>query len=151
MTILAYDLFQDEAFAAEYGVTYLPLDELLARADFVSIHSPLSPETSGLIGEPQLKLMKPTAYLINTARGPIVHEASLVKALQAGWIAGAGLDVFSQEPPTNNPLLSIENVVLGPHAASSTEEAWYRMARGAAENVVKVFDGKQPLGVVNPS
>ena len=151
MTILAYDLYQDEAFAAEYGVSYLPLNGLLARADFVSIHSPLSPETSGLIGEPQLKLMKPTAYLINTARGPIVHEASLVKALQAGWIAGAGLDVFSQEPPTNNPLLSIENVVLGPHAASSTEEAWYRMARGAAENVVKVFEGKQPLGVVKPS
>ena len=151
MTILAYDLYQDEAFAAEYGVTYLPLDELLARADFVSIHSPLSPETSGLIGEPELKLMKPTAYLVNTARGPIVDEAGLIKALGAGWIAGAGLDVFSQEPPTNNPLLSIENVVLGPHVAASTEEALYRMGRGAAENVVNVFEGKQPLGVVNPS
>lgn len=151
MTILAYDLYQDEAFAAEYGVTYLPLDELLSRADFVSIHSPLTPETSGLIGEPELKLMKPTAYLVNTARGPIVHELSLIKALGAGWIAGAGLDVFSQEPPTNNPLLSIENVVLGPHVAASTEEALYRMGRGAAENVVNVFEGKQPLGVVNPS
>ena len=151
MTILAYDLYQDEAFAAEYGVTYLPLDELLARADFVSIHSPLTPETSGLIGEPELKLMKPTAYLVNTARGPIVDEAGLIKALGAGWIAGAGLDVFSQEPPTNNPLLSIENVVLGPHVAASTEEALYRMGRGAAENVVNVFEGKQPLGVVNPS
>ena len=149
MTILAYDLYQDEAFAAEYGVTYLSLDELLTRADFVSIHSPLSPATSGLIGEPELKLMKPTAYLINTARGPIVHEPSLIEALSAGWIAGAGLDVFSQEPPTNSPLLSIENVVLGPHVAASTEEAMYRMARGAAENVVKVFEGKQPLGVVN--
>ena len=149
MTILAHDLYQDEAFAAEYGVSYVSLDELLARADFVSIHSPLSPETTGLIGEPELKLMKPTAYLINTARGPIVHEPSLVKALKAGWIAGAGLDVFSEEPPTNNPFLSIENVALSPHAASSTEEAWYRMARGAAENVVKVFEGKQPLGVVN--
>ena len=80
---------------------------------------------------------------------PIVHESSLIKALDAGWIAGAGLDVFSQEPPTNSPLLSIENVVLGPHVAASTEEAMYRMARGAAENVVKVFEGKQPLGVVN--
>ncbi len=149
MTILAHDLYQDEAFAAQYGVTYLPLEELLARADFVSIHSPLSPETSGLIGERVLKLMKPTAYLINTARGSIVHEASLIKALNSGWIAGAGLDVFSQEPPTNSPLLSIENVVLGPHVAASTEEAMYRMARGAAENVVKVFEGKQPLGIVN--
>ena len=149
MTILAHDLYQDEAFAAEYGVTYLPLAELLTRADFVSVHSPLSPETIGLISEPELKLMKPTAFLINTARGPIVDEDSLVKALRRGWIAGAGLDVYSQEPPTNSPLLSIDNVALGPHAASSTEEAWYRMARGAAENVVKVFEGEQPLGAVN--
>jgi len=151
MSILAYDLYQDADFAAQYGVTYLPLDQLLARADFVSIHSPLSPETTGLIGERELKLMKSTAYLVNTARGPIVNEGSLIRALQSGWIAGAGLDVFSKEPPTNSPLLSFDNVVLGPHAASSTEEAWYRMALGAAENVVKVFEGKQPLGVVNPS
>ena len=151
MTIVAYDLYQDEAFAAEYGVTYLPLDQLLSRADFVSIHSPLSPETTGLIGERELKLMKPTAYLVNTARGPLVDEARLIKALQGGWIAGAGLDVFAEEPPANSPLLSLDNVVLGPHSASSTEEAWYRMAREAAENVVKVFEGKQPLGVVNPS
>ena len=151
MKILAYDLHPDETFATEHGVDFLSLDRLLSRADFISIHSPLSPETTGLIGEQELKLMKPTSYLINTARGPIVDESSLIKALQSGWIAGAGLDVFTEEPPMNSPLLSIDNVVLGPHAASFTQEAWHRMAIGAAQNVVKVFAGKEPVGVVNPS
>lgn len=151
MAILAFDLHPDENFAAEYGVTYLSLEQLLARSDFVSIHSPLSPETTGLIGESELKLMKPTSYLINTARGPIIDESSLVKAVQSGWIAGAALDVFAEEPPTNSPLLSVENVVLGPHAASFTQEAWQRMAIGAAENVLRVLEGKEAMGVVNPS
>ena len=162
MTILAYDTYQDTAFAAQQCITYLPLDELLARSDFVSIHLPLTPETSGLIGERKLRLMKPTAYLINTARGVIVDEASLIKALREGWIAGAGLDVFASEPPFHSPLLSMEKVILSPHAASFTKEAWARMAKEAAENVVKVFamltddfvlrfEGKQPSSVVNSS
>ena len=149
MTILAYDPYPDTAFAVEHGITYLPLDELLTRSDFVSIHSPLSPETTGLISERELRLMKPTAYLINTARGPIVDEASLIKALREGWIAGAGLDVLSKEPPGSSPLFSMEQVVLAPHVAGETEEAYARMGMWAAENVVKVFEGKRPDGLVN--
>lgn len=151
MTILAYDTHQDTGFAAQHGITYLPLDELLARSDFVSIHVPLTEETQGLIGERELRLMKSTAYLINTARGAIIDESSLARALKEGWIAGAALDVFASEPPFRSPLLSMEKVILSPHAASSTKEAWDRMAKEAAENVVKVFEGKRPSSVVNSS
>lgn len=162
MTILAYDTYQDTEFAAQNDITYLPLDKLLARSDFVSIHVPLTEETRGLIGEREFQLMKPTAYLINTARGAIVDEASLVRAIKERWIAGAALDVFASEPPSDSPLLSMEKVILAPHAASFTKEAWDRMAKEAAENVVKVFailienfvlqfEGKYPSSIVNPS
>jgi len=147
MTILAYDTYTATAFAAQQDITYLPLDELLARSDFVSIHVPLTEETHGLIGERELRLMKPTAYLINTARGAIVDDASLARALKEGWIAGAALDVFATEPPFRSPLLSMEKTILAPHTASFTKEAWARMAKEAAENVVKVFEGKQPSSV----
>lgn len=162
MTILAFDTYQDTAFAEQHDIVYLPLDELLTRSDFVSIHAPLTEETQGLIGERELRLMKPTAYLINTARGKIIDEDSLVRALKERWIAGAALDVFADEPPSGSPLLSMENVILSPHAASSTKEAWARMAKEAAENVVKAFvmltegfalrfEGENLSFVVNPS
>ena len=149
MKLLAYDLFQDSAFAAEHDIIYLPLDELLAQADFVSVHLPLLPETVGLLSERELKLMKPTAYLINTARGGIVDEASLIKVLKAGLIAGAGLDVFAVEPLGQSPLLSMDQVVLSPHIAGVTEESWARMALQAAKNIIQVFQGQKPFGLIN--
>jgi phosphoglycerate dehydrogenase-like enzyme len=141
MKLLAYDLYQDTIFAAEHDIVYLPLDGLLAKSDFVSVHLPLLPETVGLLGERELKLMKPTAYLINTARGGIVDEDSLIKVLRGGRIAGAGLDVFSVEP--------LDQVVLSPHVAGVTEESWARMAFQSAENIIQVFQEQKPFGLVN--
>ena len=149
MKLLAYDLFQDATFAAEHKITYLPLNELLAQADFVSIHLPLLPETVGLLGEQELRLMKPTAYLINTARGGIVDEDSLIKVLKEGLIAGAGLDVFAVEPLGQSPLLSMDQVVLSPHIAGVTKESWARMALQAAKNIIQTFQGEKPFGLIN--
>lgn len=149
MKLLAYDLYQDTIFAAEHDIVYLPLDGLLAKSDFVSVHLPLLPETVGLLGERELKLMKPTAYLINTARGGIVDEDSLIKVLRGGRIAGAGLDVFSVEPLDQSPLSSMDQVVLSPHVAGVTEESWARMAFQSAENIIQVFQEQKPFGLVN--
>ena len=122
----------------------LPLEELLATSDFVSLHCPLTPQTRHLIDAAALERMKPTAYLINTARGPIIDEEALVEALRAGEIAGAGLDVFEEEPLVHPGLLSLENVVLVPHVGSATESTRGRMALAAARDMVAVLAGHAP-------
>jgi len=125
--------------------------ELLTIADYVSLHLPLTAETRGLIGEPELKRMKPSAFLINCARGPIVDEAALYDALKNGLIAGAGLDVFDQEPPRgDHPFFTLPNVVLSPHSAALTAECVVRMATDAAQAIVDVLEGRTPEGVINP-
>jgi lactate dehydrogenase-like 2-hydroxyacid dehydrogenase len=123
----------------------LALDDLLATSDVVTIHVPLSPETRYLIGDRALALMKPTAYLVNTARGPVVDEAALAAALGAGRIAGAALDVYEREPAVHPALLTLENVVLAPHLGSATVETRTAMAMLAARNVVEVVQGRPPL------
>jgi len=130
--------------------TFLPLDELLATADVVSLHVPLTPETRHLIGARELGLMKPTAYLVNTTRGPVVDEEALVEALRAGTIAGAGLDVFEREPIVHPGLLELENAVLLPHLGSATIETRTAMAVLAADNVLAVLAGRPPLTPVSP-
>jgi lactate dehydrogenase-like 2-hydroxyacid dehydrogenase len=130
--------------------TYLPFDELLASADVVSLHVPLMRETHHLIGARELALMKPTAFLVNTTRGPVVDEAALVDALRDGTIAGAGLDVFEHEPKVHPGLLELENAVLLPHLGSATIETRTAMGVLAAENVLAVLAGRPPLTPVVP-
>jgi len=131
----------EDALEAEF----LPLDELLATADVVSLHVPLSEETRHLIGPRELGRMKPTAFLVNTTRGPVVDEAALVVALRDGTIAGAGLDVFEREPEVHPGLLELENAVLLPHLGSATIETRTAMGVLAAENVLAVLGGREPL------
>jgi lactate dehydrogenase-like 2-hydroxyacid dehydrogenase len=121
------------------------LEELLGSADVVSLHCPLTTETRHLINADRLALMRPSAYLVNTARGPVVDEPALVRALEDGVIAGAGLDVFEREPEVHPGLLKLENVVLVPHLGSATIETRTAMATLAAENVVSVLSGEPPL------
>lgn len=151
MRILAHDPNWPEKEAAELGVERASQAEVLAQADYVSLHLPLTPETEGLIGEAELRSMRPTAYLINTARGELVREEALVRALQEGWIAGAAIDVFRREPPFGSPLLNLPNVLPTPHLASQTEEAVEAMDMGAAENLLAVLAGRRPPNLVNPA
>ena len=124
MEVLIFDVFQDEAAASACGARYAPLEEVLARSDVVSLHAPATPETRGLIDARTLAQMKPTAYLINTARGELVDEGALLDALRGGTIAGAGLDVFAQEPPDPaNPLLALPNVLATAHVAGITTQS----------------------------
>jgi len=139
MRIVYSDRYQQPASGAEFA----PLEKLLEISDVVSLNCNLSAETLHLIDEAQLKQMKPTAYLINTARGPIINEKALIRALQEKWIAGAGLDVFEDEPDVPEELKKLENVVLTPHIASATKEARIQMARMAADNVIEVLVYKE--------
>ncbi len=132
------------------GVTHLALPDLLRESDFVSLHALLAPETVRMIGARELALMRPSAYLINTARGELVDEAALSEALLRGDLAGAALDVRAVEPSGANDLLCLDSVILTPHAGSQTQEAIRRMGVMAAENVVSVLRGARPEGVVNP-
>jgi glyoxylate reductase len=132
------------------GLTYAPLDTLLAESDFVSIHSPLNKETRHQIGARELKLMKRTAYLINTARGPIVDEAALTRALARKQIAGAGLDVFEHEPKVGKDLRVLSNIVLAPHIGSATAEVREGMANSVVDNILAFLSGMRPPNCVNP-
>ena len=132
------------------GARYLPLDDLLRESDFVSLHVPLTPETTHLISERELDLMKPTAYLINTTRGPVVDEKALVRALRDGVIAGAGLDVFEREPELEPGLADLENVVMLPHVGSGTVATRIRMGNTAAANLIAMVNGADPPNCVNP-
>lgn len=126
-------------------------DELFRRADFISIHVPLTPETRNSIGKREFALMKPGAFLVNTARGAIVNEAELIAALTTRLLAGAGLDVMTQEPlPPTSPLCALPNVILQPHAAAATRETRRAMEERAVENLLGVLCGRQPSVIVNP-
>lgn len=150
MKILYYDMIRRPDLEEELGLRYTELDELLQKSDFVSLHVPLMKSTYHLINEKKLKLMKKTAYLINNSRGPVVDEKALYKALKRGQIAGAGLDVFEQEPtPMDNPLLELDNVVVAPHISSASHETRSRMAEMVAENLVSFFEGRVPPNLVN--
>ncbi len=148
--ILASDPFVSDDAAAQLGVELTDLDTLLAESDFVCVNCPLTPETTHLVGIEELQRMKPTAYLVNTARGPIVDEAALVQALEGEWIAGAALDVFEEEPlPAGSPLARLENVVLSPHAIAHTDELFALNGSGACEHVLAILCGDLPPHVVN--
>ncbi|HXG04940.1 MAG TPA: D-glycerate dehydrogenase [Candidatus Binatia bacterium] len=133
----------------ELRAEFVPLERLLAESDFVSLHTPLLPETRHLIDEAALRRMKRTAILVNAARGPIVDEAALVRALTEGWIAGAGLDVFEDEPKIHPGLLPLRNVVLAPHIASASRETRLAMAELAVRNCVAVLEGRPPITPVS--
>jgi D-3-phosphoglycerate dehydrogenase len=151
MKVLAYDPYLSSEKAKEMEVSLCDsLPELLKESDFVSIHVPLTRDTEGLMGEKELKLMKPTAFLINVGRGRIVDEKALAKALKEKWVAGAASDVFSQEPPDpDNPLLKVESIILSPHMAALTKECAIRMAYGVAEGVLDALRGNKPKYVAN--
>ena len=151
MRLLAFDLVQDLPFAAGQGIAYVPLEDLLRQSDFVSIHCFLNAATRHLINAERLLLMKPTAFLINTARGGIVDTEALYRALHAKRIAGAGLDVFEGEPlRADSPLRALENVYLSPHTAGSTADARRLSGATAAENLIRALRGERPDGIVNP-
>ncbi|HYM92461.1 MAG TPA: D-glycerate dehydrogenase [bacterium] len=132
------------------GVTFAPLEALLEQSDIVSIHAAHTPQTHHLIGERELRRMKPGAYLINTSRGPLVDEAALVRALREGWIAGAGLDVYEQEPQVSPGLLGLRNVVLTPHIGSAERETRETIAGVVVDNILAFARGDRPPNVVNP-
>ncbi len=149
--ILAYDVVQTPELVERFGVRYVSLGELLAGSDFVTLHAPLLPETRGLIGVDALRTMKPSAFLVNTARGPLVDERALAEALAAGTIAGVGLDVFEEEPlPPSSPLRELENVILLPHVAGVTGASRVAMSRMSVENAALVLRGETPLSCLNP-
>jgi glyoxylate reductase len=141
----------DTAIESELNATWVEKHTLLQQADFVSLHVPLSPATTHFIGIEELRRMRPTAYLINAARGPVVDEVALIQALQQGWIAGAALDVFEDEPHVPQALQDLENVVLVPHIGSASVATRTRMAVMAAENLVAVLRGVSTPHVVNPA
>jgi D-3-phosphoglycerate dehydrogenase / 2-oxoglutarate reductase len=151
MQVIACDPYLDEKTMADRGATKMTLDELLRRADFVSINCPLDEESRGMIGARQFALMQPHAYFITTARGFIHDERALAEALRAKQIAGAGLDVWDKEPPpADHPLLQFDNVIASPHTAGVTREARANMGKIAAEQMIMTLDGKRPPRIVNP-
>jgi glyoxylate reductase len=139
-----------ESEEREAGLEYVPYDKLLAESDFVSVHAPLNTETRHLVGERELRLMKPTAFLVNTARGAVVDEKALVRALVERRIAGAGLDVFENEPQVEPELLTMRNVVLTPHLGSAAKELREQMANVVVDNIVAVLEGRRPPNCCNP-
>ncbi len=152
LKLLGCDPYLDKSMVKEYGITLVSLPELLKESDFVSVHTPLNKETRHLMGEKEFRQMKPSAYFINTARGSIVDEPALIKALQEKWIAGAGLDVFEKEPvDSDNPLLKMDNVVVTPHSASYSDVAFSLPAKIVLQEVVRVLSGRWPKNVVNES
>jgi len=150
MRVLAFDPYRDEAFATKHDVTYVSLDELLAESDFVTIHVALSPETHHLIGASELGRMKPTAILVNAARGPVIDTPALVAALEDNVIFGAALDVTDPEPlPVTHPLLKLRNCIVVPHTASATVQTRSHMAELAARNLLAGLRGEKPPAAVN--
>jgi phosphoglycerate dehydrogenase-like enzyme len=150
MKWLVHDPFVRAEDLAALGCQAVPLGTLLSESDFVSLHCPLLSATRHLIGETQLRQMKPTAVLINTSRGPVIDEPALIKALTEGWIAAAGLDVFEQEPPAkDNPLLTLENVILTPHSASQSGDGMEPRWRASVEALLALARRRWPPSCVN--
>jgi glyoxylate reductase len=150
LRLLGFDIAPNPA-AEKLGVKFVSLEELLVESDFVSLHAALTPQNKGLLGETQLRRMKPAALLINTARGALVDEAALVRALNEGWIGGAALDAYSTEPlPKDHPLRTAKNTLLTPHLASYGRDTGARVSLAAAQAIVDLLNGRQPRFVVNP-
>lgn len=151
MRVLYYDPFrQSEELERELGIEYASKEEVLAQADFLSLHCALTPETRHLVGATEFEAMKPTAVLVNTSRGPVVDEAALADALKRGSIAAAGLDVFENEPEVHPDLLACENALIVPHIASASVATRTRMCLMAAENMAAGLAGERPPNIVNP-
>ena len=151
LRIIAHDPFIDERVIADEGAEPVSLTELLARSDFLSMHMPATPEAQGFLKEKHFRQMKKTAIFVNTGRGPTVQEAGLIKALQEGWIAGAGLDVFEIEPvQPDNPLLKMKNVILAPHNASASARFDPARKRRVGQEIANVLTGRWPMSCVNP-
>jgi D-3-phosphoglycerate dehydrogenase len=153
MRVLAYEVKPDPAIAEQLGVELVDLATLFREADYLSVHAPHLPETDKIVSRERLRSMKPTAFVVNTARGGLIDEAALAEALREGWIAGAGLDVFAIEPlPANSPLRDLPNVVLTPHCAGSNIHAIAAMAERCVDNVLAVVEGRDPGAdyVLNP-
>ena len=148
MKVLYYDIKRNEEFEKEFNAVYMPIDDLLKQSDFISIHVPLLPATRHMINAEKLKLMKPTAYLVNTSRGPVVDEAALARALSDETIKGAALDVFEFEPKVTPELLLLDNVILTPHIASATEETRSKMSALAATNIIEALEGRIPQNIL---
>lgn len=137
MNVIAYDLFKDEAFANQFGVTYVNhIDDVLKEADFISLHLPLNAETKNMISDREFEFMKKEAVIVNTARGGLIDEEALLRALADNKIWGAGVDVFEEEPPSNKELLSQKNIVIGSHCAASTKQAIINMGKISTENLI---------------
>jgi len=149
MRILGYDVVQDQEFAKGVGLTYVPLEAIFREADFITLHVPLTKDTEGLVTRDHLRLMKKTAYLVNIARGGVVRSVDLYDALISKELAGAALDVFEDEPPVGNPLLTLDNVVTTPHIGAFTWESMENMGSIAAQNVIDVLQGRRPAFAVN--
>jgi D-3-phosphoglycerate dehydrogenase len=148
--VVSYDPFVPKDVMERAGVERVEFDDLLKVSDYISIHTPLAPATRHLFGADAFRRMKPTAYLINTSRGPIVDEAALASALDRGQLAGAALDVMEQEPPAGSPLFGRENVIVTPHTSFYSEESLVDLQTKAAEEVVRVLTGQAPRNPVNP-
>lgn len=148
MKVFYNSVHRNGQFETEFNAVYASLDDLLKQSDFVSVHVPLLPATRHLINAEKLKLMKPTAYLINTSRGPVVDETALARALKNKTIRGAALDVFEFEPKLAPGLAELDNVILTPHIASATEETRNKMAEIAAQNIIAVLNNRQPPNLV---
>ena len=147
--VIYYDVKRNLDFEAEFQAEFRPtIEEILKEADFVSIHVPLLPSTYHLINAERLRMMKPTAYLVNTSRGPVIDEKALAEALKAKIIKGAAIDVFEHEPAIHPDLLDLDNVILTPHIASATEETRAKMAELAAENIIVALSGKEPPNLI---
>jgi D-3-phosphoglycerate dehydrogenase / 2-oxoglutarate reductase len=152
MRILAYDAVPDPAYARAHGIELVDLETVFKEADFVSVHAPLTGASAKIVSREQLALMRPSAFLINTARGGLVDEAALHEALSAGRIAGAGLDVFEVEPlPASSPLRQLDNVLLSPHCAGGSIEAVVAMTDRCVDNILAIRDRRRPAGgILNP-
>jgi D-3-phosphoglycerate dehydrogenase len=150
MRILGYDIAPDQEFARQVGLTYVSLETIFKEADVVTLHLPLSRDTEDIVTREYLRMMKKTAYLVNIARGGIVRSVDLYDALVKGELAGAAVDVFEDEPPIGNPLLSLDNVVTTPHIGAFTWEALTNMGNIAAQNVIDVLRDRMPAYPVNP-
>jgi D-3-phosphoglycerate dehydrogenase len=149
--MLAYDVVESPEMVDRFGVEYVSFDELLRQSDVITLHAPLLPETRGLIDAAALARMKPSAYVVNTARGPLIDEVAIANALHAGQIAGAALDVFEREPlPASSPLRQAPNLILTPHIAGVTQQSRTAMVAMAVQNVARVLRGEAPLSCVNP-
>jgi len=149
MEIVYADTRKDEEFEKEYNAKQLSKEELLKEADFVTLHVPLTEETKHMISEKELEMMKETAYIINTSRGPVIDEEALAEALKEKKIAGAALDVFENEPRINDDLKKMDNVIIVPHIASASKDTRGKMAEIAATNLINIFEGKKPISIVN--